>query len=192
MATSRMTYIQRERAVLNDLEASFPDFTGRAVSWTELHAGQDPPDFISRGTSGTVGLELVEWVDGGQMTPAKSRESQREHVQRLLGDGWEKEYQPKNSRGAYPSPLDGMKIARTDELPLRREFYAYAAAIDHDWLADPIAGGRRITEEIFRAIRCSRNTSIQSISSVANRTANAGFIRTGMAERLIPICRSKH
>ena len=112
MATPRMTHIQRERAVLNDLEASFPDFTGRALVWTEVQANHDPPDFISRDQSGPVGLELVEWLNGDQMTPAKTREARREHVQRVLTDGWENEYQPRNFRGAYPSLSDTGRAAR--------------------------------------------------------------------------------
>jgi hypothetical protein len=132
-----MTHIQRERVVLNDLEASFPDFTGRALLWTEVQAGQDPPDFIARGQSGPVGLELVEWLDGVQMTPAKTRESQREHVQRVLAEGWERKYRPQNFRGAFPSPVAGLRIAPPDEAQLRGEFHAHAADVDRAWLADP-------------------------------------------------------
>lgn len=44
MATPRITHIQRERAVLNDLEASFPDFTGRGLVWTEVQTGHADPD----------------------------------------------------------------------------------------------------------------------------------------------------
>jgi hypothetical protein len=137
MATPRMSHIQRERAVLNDLEISFPDFTGRALSWTEVQAGQDPPDFFSRGPIGLIGLELVEWLDGDQMTPAKRRESQRDQIQRILAQDWEKEYQPQNFRGAFPSPLGTARVARPDEFPLRQEFYAYSADVDRAWLTDP-------------------------------------------------------
>src|ERR1700723_534086 len=136
MLTLRITHIQRERIVLNDLEASFPDFTGRGLVWTEVQAGQDPPDFISRGQSGPVGLELVEWLDGDQMTPAKSRESRRDQTHHVLADGWEQEYQPRNIRGAFPSLSDAGRVARADELPLRREFYAYATDVDRGWLTD--------------------------------------------------------
>ncbi len=136
MATSRITHVHRERAVLNDLEASFPDFTGRALVWTEVQSNQDPPDFMSYGQSGPVGLELVEWLNGGQMTPAKTREARREHVQRVLADGSENEHQPRNFRGAFPSLSDTGRLARADELPLRREFYAFASDVDRGWLTD--------------------------------------------------------
>ncbi len=122
--------------MLNDLEASFPDFTGRGLVWTEVQTGQDPPDFISHSQAGPVGLELVEWLDGDQMTPAKTRESWREQIHRILADGWEQEYQPRNFRGAFPSLLDTGRVARADEIPLRREFYAFAADVDRGWLTD--------------------------------------------------------
>ena len=70
------------------------------------------------------------------MTPAKTRESQRERVQRLLAEGWEREYQPQHFRGVFPSPVAGLGIAAADEAQLRREFYAHAADVDRGWLAD--------------------------------------------------------
>jgi hypothetical protein len=138
MSTPRMTHIQRERAVLNDLEGSFPNFTARALVWTEVQTNRDPPDFISHGHSGPVGLELVEWLDGDQMTPAKTQESGRKQIQRILADGWEK---PRNFRGAFPSLLGVGRVVRADELPLRREFYAYAAEGDRGWFNETYGRG---------------------------------------------------
>ena len=78
MVAPRLTHDQREKLVLADLESSFPNFAGQALSWIKVPESQDPPDFISPGPRGAVGLELVEWLDGDQMGPAKARESQRE------------------------------------------------------------------------------------------------------------------
>lgn len=136
MVKSPLTHVQREQIILTDLEASFPRFAGQALSWNKVPDGQDPPDFVSPCPSGPIGLELVEWVDGDQMGPAKRRESQREQIHRVLTHDWEKEYQPQNLCGAFPSPLDGVRISRTDELPLRQEFFACAADVDGKWLAD--------------------------------------------------------
>jgi hypothetical protein len=136
MATSRITHGQRERGVLNDLEASFPDFTGLARMWTEVPDGQDPPDFICREPGGAIGLELTEWLDGDQMGSAKARESQREQIHRVLSNNWEHGYQPKNFRGAFPSPLGNETISHADEQPLREEFFACAAEVDRDWSDD--------------------------------------------------------
>lgn len=122
--------------VLTDLEASFPHFAAQALSWTKVPDGEDPPDFLSRSSSGPIGLELVEWLDGDQMGPAKTRESQREQIHRVLSHDWEKQYHPTNFRGAFPSPLGGGKIARLDEEPLRQEFFACVADVDRAWLAD--------------------------------------------------------
>lgn len=88
MVISRRTHIQREETVLADLEASFPNFVGQALSWTEVPDEQDPPDFLSSGPNRRIGLELTEGLDGAQMGPAKSRESKRDRVRRVLADNW--------------------------------------------------------------------------------------------------------
>jgi hypothetical protein len=136
MATPRITHGQRERVVLTDLEASFPNFMGDAHMWTEVPEGQDPPDFISRGPGTTIGLELREWLDGDQMGPAKARESQREQIHRVLSYDWERQYQPTNFREAFPSPIGDERISRADEQPLREEFFACAAEVDRAWADD--------------------------------------------------------
>jgi hypothetical protein len=137
MATSRLSHVHREQTVLTDLEASFPHFAGQAVRWTKVPDGQDPPDFVGHGQSGPIGLELAEWLGGDQMGPAKSRESQRERICRLLRDGWENEYQPQNLRGAFILPIEGRRVVRADEAPLRREFFACVADADRAWLTNP-------------------------------------------------------
>ena len=81
------THYDRELSTLNDLEASFPDFTGEGLFW--IHNPDDPPDFIAEGPPGPIGLELREWLDGPEMSSAKHREDQREHLMKILGDGWE-------------------------------------------------------------------------------------------------------
>jgi hypothetical protein len=78
MATQRLTHDQRELEVLTDLEKHFPEFADYPLSWSKVPDGQDPPDFLARAPHGMIGLELIEWLDGKQMGPAKGRESQRE------------------------------------------------------------------------------------------------------------------
>jgi hypothetical protein len=136
MATRWITHGQRERVVLTDLEASFPNFMGYAQLWTEVPHGQDPPDIISRDPGATIGLELREWLDGDQMGPAKARESQREQIHRVLSYDWERQYQPTNFRGAFPSPIGDERISRADEQALREEFFACAAEVDRAWADD--------------------------------------------------------
>lgn len=137
MATPRINHGQREQSVLNDLERCFPNFAGQTGPWIKVPDGHDPPDFTSSDLRGVIGLELVEWLDGGQMGPAKTRESQREQIRRILTPDWEKEYQPTNVRGAFPNLIGAEKVARADELPLRREFFEYSAAVDREWNDDP-------------------------------------------------------
>ncbi len=73
MATARLTHDQREQQVLADLQTSFPNFGPDLCHWTEVPDGADPPDFLGSGQAGKIGLELIEWLDGSQMGPAKSR-----------------------------------------------------------------------------------------------------------------------
>lgn len=120
--------------VLDDLENSFPNFTHRSLSWVKVHEGRDPPDFVSAIPHEGIGLELVEWLDGGQMGPAKSREAQRDRIHRILTKDWEKQYQPKNFRGAFPDPRSDVRIAGEDETLLQQEFFACAASVDRGWL----------------------------------------------------------
>ena len=129
------THCDRELATLTDLEISFPDFTGKGLSW--VHNPDDPPDFIAQGTSGPIGLELREWLDGQQMSASRHREDQRDHLMKFLGDGWEQEYRPTNIALASIEPRWGVKVATADELPLRQEFYKCAAHVDQGWLTNP-------------------------------------------------------
>jgi hypothetical protein len=90
--------------------------------------GHDPPDFIS----GSVGLELVEWLDGDQMDSAMVREKQRDRFHEVLVSNWEKEHRPKNFRGAFPS-VRSVRLKRSDEPALRKDFFACAAEVDGVW-----------------------------------------------------------
>lgn len=93
IATARLSHDQRELEVLTDLERHFPAFAG-PVSWTKVPDGQDPPDFIGHAPAGRLGLELIEWLEGGQMGPAKGRESKRDHIRRVVHENWHVQYQP--------------------------------------------------------------------------------------------------
>jgi hypothetical protein len=133
---SRLTHDEREQTVLTDLETNFPQFMGTLESWNKVPAGQDPPDFIGINSGGNLGLELVEWLDGEQMTLAKGRESQRDQVRRVLATNWESEYQPVHFRGAFL--ISGNeRISREDEAPLRKEFFTHAAEVDGGWPSNP-------------------------------------------------------
>jgi hypothetical protein len=148
MVKSRLTHVEREQMVLADLETHFPHFAGQALSWTTVPEGQDPPDFISTSQNGLIGLEFVEWLDGDQMGPAKTRESQQEQVRRILTHEWEKEYQPRNFRGAFPS-LGNKRISRTDELSFRQQFFECATDVDRTWVLDMDHFGNSYTETEF-------------------------------------------
>ena len=132
---AKLTHDQREQAVLTDLSASFPDFAGVPLSWTKIPDGQDPPDFLGIGQNQRIGLELIEWLDGGQMGPAKTREARQKDVLRILRTNWKAEYAPKNFRGAFIDVRE-KKIAAADEAGLRKEFFECAAQVDGTWLTN--------------------------------------------------------
>jgi hypothetical protein len=136
MAQIRQSHDERERLIFTDLEEHFPDFAGGALSWAKVPDGQDPPDFVGNGPNGPTGLELVEWLDGEQMTAAKGRESQRDQVHRVLASNWKDEYQPKNFRGVFLA-IGNERISKKDEAPLRKQFFAFVAEVDSTWLTNP-------------------------------------------------------
>jgi len=132
VATPRLTHLQREQAVVNDLEAHFPKFAGQHVSWNPVPEGTDPPDFIGAGTSARVGLELVEWLDGNQMSQAKRREAIRDQILSLLRRDWESQYRPQNFRGAFLETRQ-QRVSTVDAEGFRSEFFACAADVDRAW-----------------------------------------------------------
>ena len=71
------------------------------LSWTKVPDGQDPPDFLGVGPNNRIGLELIEWLDGGQMGPAKTREARRKEALRILRTNSKAEYAPQNFKGAF-------------------------------------------------------------------------------------------
>jgi hypothetical protein len=129
------THYDRELSTLNDLEISFPDFTGKGLSW--VHNPDDPPDLIAQSPAGAIGLEFREWLDGQQMSAAQHREDQREHLMKVIGDGWQQEYQPTNIVLASIEPRWGLKIAAADEAALQQEFYKCATQVDQTWFTNP-------------------------------------------------------
>ncbi len=128
MTTATSSHLNREQPILNDLERRFPDFAGNALSW--VHNPDDPPDFIAQSPAGTIGLEFREWLGGQQMSAAQHRDDQREHLLKVIGDGWKQECQPKNIVLASIKPRWGFRIASSDEAVLRQEFYKCATAVE--------------------------------------------------------------
>lgn len=122
--------------IMTDLETHFPNFAG-PLAWDKIPDGQDPPDF----RSGRIGLELVEWLDGDQMSAGKGRESQRDQIHRILASNWQGEYSPRHFRGAFLTP-GGERIPRKEEGAFRAEFYALAAAVDSNWSVCSSGGGQ--------------------------------------------------
>jgi hypothetical protein len=141
MATPRISHGQRELDVLQDLEASFPNFTGRLCAWTPVPEGQDPPDFISKEAGSVIGLELREWLDGEQMAAAKAREIQRALAHGILNQDWER-HRPNNFCAAFPSLTFTSRISREDQQALREQFFAFASDVDHRWFGDLDRHGR--------------------------------------------------
>lgn len=133
MALRRPNHIEREQMVLDDLVASFPNCSLSESHWSAIPENQDPPDFTSEEPNVRFGLEFVEWLDGEQMKPAKTRERQRDQFARILKDRWE-EFRPKHFIRAFVAPQH-KHVSRADEASLRMEFYDCAADVDHNWVA---------------------------------------------------------
>ena len=159
-----LDHSEREQLVMTELLAHFPDFAD-ALSWDKIPDGRDPPDFHS----GRIGLELVEWLDGEQMSTAKRRESQRDQIQRIFRLNWQEEYNPRCFRGAFVTPGE-KRIPRKEDGPFRTEFFALAAEVDSKWSGCSSAGGRfyRFDPNEFSSYPQWQST-VTSISSAAIR-----------------------
>jgi hypothetical protein len=134
MSHPRLTHVQRETAVMQDLQASFPDFAGVAT-WSPVP--DDPPDFTGVSSDGLIGLELVEWLDGTQMGAAQARKAYREKLWNLFGASRANEYQPANLSSVVVCPFWETKVTKADEASLRAEFWSFMEEIDQTWQINP-------------------------------------------------------
>jgi hypothetical protein len=149
MASISVTHYDREQSVLNDIESSFPNFTGKHLAWVHVPSPNDPPDFIATTSSGMFGLEFREWLDDAQTSAASGRAKQRAHLVRIIGTGWEQEYQPISIALASIEPRWGLRVRTADEAGLRQEFYKCATHIDQTWSTNPDRRGRRYHQMEF-------------------------------------------
>jgi hypothetical protein len=169
MFTPRMTHDQREQTILNDLEASFPHFAGRELSWAKVPEGHDPPDFLGHGAGGSVGLELIEWLAGDQMGPAKERESKRDRIRHVLKDNWEAEYRPESFNLAVAVPDWGQRMTSPDEIAVRQEFFACSEKVDRTWHTHPEWGACVRSHRIDKAEYPTMAKYIQAIRFIQGR-----------------------
>ena len=82
------------------------------------------------------------------MTTAKARETQRDHVYRVLAKDWKNEYKPRNLTNAFLA-IRNENIPQRDEAALRKEFFAYAAEIDRAWSTNPDRMGKTLLQLEF-------------------------------------------
>jgi hypothetical protein len=126
------THEQREAMVITDLQASFPEFAGGYL-WAKVPDGDDPPDFIAGISSGRVGLELVNWLDGAQMSVSKRAEASGGRLLNWVAEGWETAYQPTYLASAVISPMPGSNAGSRDGTQLHQEFWRCVEAADQAW-----------------------------------------------------------
>ena len=176
MATVTLSHFNREQRILDDLEHSFPDFTGKSLRWVHVDSPHDPPDFIAQDSAGTFGLEFREWLHGEQMAAAQGRDRQRKHLMDVIERGWEHEYQPRNVALACIEPRWGKKIAPSDEAALRLEFYECANRVDQGWLINPERVGAVYYQTEFPAYPLM-GTYLQAVRYISGAPHGAGWIQ---------------
>ncbi|HUE05142.1 MAG TPA: hypothetical protein VMR62_36680 [Bryobacteraceae bacterium] len=133
MATQRLTHAQREGMVMQELQGAFPGFVD-VPSWAPV--ADDPPDFIGQGPGGSVGLELVEWLDGTQMGVAQAKKAYREALGGVLAGGWNSEYQPMHLSSAVVCPFWHVRVPKSDMAAVRAEFWQFVEDVDRAWLTN--------------------------------------------------------
>lgn len=134
MSHPRLTHVERETAVMQELQASFPGFAA-VPTWSPVP--DDPPDFTGVYSDGLVGLELVEWLDGPQMGAAQARKAYREKLRNLFGGSWSTEYQPANLSSVVVCPFWETKVTKADETGVHAEFWSFVEEIDQTWQSNP-------------------------------------------------------
>jgi hypothetical protein len=118
---------------MQEVQGTFPGFVD-VPSWAPVN--DDPPDFIGQGPGGSVGLELVEWLDGAQMGVAQSKKTYREALGGVLASGWDSEYQPMHLSSAGVCPFWQVRIPKSDMAAVRAEFWRFAEDVDRAWLTN--------------------------------------------------------
>jgi hypothetical protein len=125
-----LTHDEREREVIARVEGQFPNFAGNTRPWRKIPDGQDPPDFISDNPGARIGLELREWLDGTQMGNAKMWESIATRFNKVLSEGWERQYQPQHCNWVVLELRESKKLEDADEQAFQAEFFNCVARID--------------------------------------------------------------
>ena len=167
MSHPRLTHVQRETAVMQELQASFPGFAG-VTTWSPVP--DDPPDFTGDSSCALVGLELVEWLDGTQMGAAQARKAYREKLWNLFGASWATEYQPANLSSAVVCPFWEIKVTRADEAGLRAEFWSFMEEIDQTWQTNP----ERVGDSLL-AYHTSRLLLSKYVETIRLRAGEQGW-----------------
>lgn len=126
----RLNHDERERAIIDDIERQFPNFAGNIGPWNKIPEGQDPPDFINDNPRTRVGLELREWLDGGQMGNAKVWELITARFNEILREGWEHQYRPQHCIEVILELREQKKLEGADERAFREEFFRCVERID--------------------------------------------------------------
>lgn len=141
MATDVTTTLAGNSAKLTAEAANFdaftlalPSFAGRSLA--SIQWGGDPPDVLCLDASGTrIGVELVQWVNEGQMACSKSLYKIEDSYRLAIQSS---DVQPPPNIGLVFIYVKPKTILASQNAPtFRSELYNFVARIDAEWTQNP-------------------------------------------------------
>jgi hypothetical protein len=118
-----------EDEIMTHVSSVFPTFLD-GISF--VAASTDPPDFLGQCESGRrIGLELTSWLDGNQVSAARTRERMRRDLLRIVE--WEKHPRPRNFCSVVIMPRWNEKIRKDHYQDFCKDFHAATQDVDKAW-----------------------------------------------------------
>jgi ssDNA-binding Zn-finger/Zn-ribbon topoisomerase 1 len=123
-----------ERLNFDAFRKACPDFAGRPLK--SFRRGGEPPDFLCFDPKRKrIGLELVEWLEQGQIAREKPLYSlEREYLRVIRSD---KRVAPKNIGQVFVYVKKDKRLSAGHAKQFRKELYKFIANVNSRWSANP-------------------------------------------------------
>jgi hypothetical protein len=111
-----------------------PDFAGRPVK--SFRRGGDPPDFLCFDRKGKrIGLELVEWLEQGQIAREKPLYSLEQEYLRVIRS--DKRVAPKSIGRVFLYAKKDKRLCAGHATQFRKEIYKFIGGVNNRWSTNP-------------------------------------------------------
>jgi hypothetical protein len=118
---------RKERLNFDAFRKACPDFAGRPLK--SFRRGGDPPDFLCFDLKGKrIGLELVEWLEQGQIAREKPLYSLEQEYQRVIRS--DKKVAPKSIGRVFLYTHRNKRLSAEHAKQFRKELYKFVASVN--------------------------------------------------------------